>query len=116
VEIRAFYDSITADQPFTENVSGIKSAATDAMIATVLTATEKNQLLAAGRALDTTLLWGFYAIPLGYPPGTRMVYWDKFGRPQTPGKYREGFPDTWWIDTAREARISAGLATLDAGD
>jgi len=116
VEIRAFYDSITADQPYTENVAGIKSAATDAMIATVLTATEKGRLLAAGRALDRTLLWGFYAIPLGYPPGTRMVFWDKFGRPENPGKYREGFPDTWWIDTAREHRIRAGLETLDAGD
>jgi microcin C transport system substrate-binding protein len=116
VEIRAFFDSVTASQPFTENIAGIKSAATDAMIATVLTAREKRQLLAAGRALDRTLLWGFYAIPLGYPPGTRMVYWDKFGRPETPGQYREGFPDTWWIDAAREARIKAGLAQLDAGD
>ena len=62
-------------------------------------------LTAAQRALDRILLWHFYTIPLVAVEGLRVVYWDKFGRPQTDAEYRTGFPDTWWYDEAKAARI-----------
>ena len=44
-------------------------------------AKDRDELVAATRALDRVLLWNFYVVPQWYLPVDRIAYWDKFGRP-----------------------------------
>ena len=48
---------------------------------------------------------GYYLIPIIGRPEPRAVYWDKFGQPAIEAEYITSFPDTWWWDEARAARI-----------
>lgn len=108
VEIRAYFNSTTASAPNSANVAGINSPVVDALVSKVLGARRSDELIAASRALDRTLLWGYYLIPIIGRPEPRAVHWDKFGRPEVEAEYITSFPDTWWWDEERAARI--GLA------
>jgi peptide/nickel transport system substrate-binding protein len=93
---QAFYwGSAAADQPGTRNYMGVKSAAVDAMIAALLKAESRDDFVAAVRALDRTLLSGFYVIPLFHLPAQWIARWTIIGRPATTSLY--GYlPETWW--------------------
>ena len=112
VELRSFFISTTANAPNSANMAGISSPVVDALLDEVLGARSSEQLIAAGRALDRTLLWGYYLIPIIGRPEPRAVHWDKFGQPAIDAEYVTDFPDTWWWDEARAARI--GLTADDA--
>lgn len=105
VILRTFFHSTTADTKFTYNRAGIKDAAVDALIMNVIKARSRPQLVTAARALDRILLWNFYAIPGYVPPGSRFAYWDKFDRPEHGSRYSSGFPDTWWENKDKAARL-----------
>ena len=79
VIMRAYFNSATANIPSSANLSGIKSPVVDALISHVLGARGGEQLIAAGRALDRTLGWGYYLIPIVGRPEPRAVYWDEPG-------------------------------------
>jgi peptide/nickel transport system substrate-binding protein len=93
---QAFYwGSAAADQPGTRNYMGVKSPAVDAMIAALLKAESRDDFVAAVRALDRTLLSGFYVIPLFHLPAQWIARWTVIGRPDTTSLY--GYlPETWW--------------------
>ena len=111
VEIRAYFNSDSASAPNSANVAGINSPVVDALVGKVLGARRSDELIAASRALDRTLLWGYYLIPIIGRPEPRAVHWDKFGRPAVEAEYITSFPDTWWWDEARASRLgSAGEA------
>ncbi len=105
IEIRAYFHSQVADTPNSANLAGIRSPAVDAMVTNVLNARGLDQLTTAARALDRTLLWGHYLIPILGRQQPRVVYWDKFGRPDIDAEYSSSFPDTWWWDEQRASRI-----------
>ena len=109
VELRSFFISTTANAPNSANMAGVRSPVVDALLDEVLGARSSEQLIAAGRALDRTLLWGYYLIPIIGRPAPRAVHWDKFGQPAIDAEYVTDFPDTWWWDEARAAGI--GLTT-----
>ena len=92
------------------NAPGIAHPAVDQLLEWVLGARSLDALTTAAHALDRVLLWNFYYIPLVGISGPRVVYWDKFGRPEPDPPFRTGFPDAWWWDEARAQRIAAGLA------
>ena len=51
-------------------------------------------------------LWNYYQIMLDALEDTRIVYWNKFGRPKLPDEmYVAPFPDGWWFDEEKAARI-----------
>ena len=106
LELVAYFHSRNAQMPLGSNHAGIQHDAVDAMVIRVLNARSREELTAAQRALDRILLWNFYLIPLISIEGPRVVYWDKFGRPPYDAEFRTGFPDTWWYDETRAARIS----------
>ena len=117
VEIRAYFTASplgdaprpSATAPNSANVAGINSPVVDALVGEVLGARRSDELVAASRALDRTLLWGYYLIPIIGRPEPRAVYWDRFGRPAVEAEYITSFPDTWWWDEERATRIgSAG--------
>ena len=105
VEIVSYWHSSNALLPLTRNLSGIQSEAVDELIMQVLNARSREKLTAAQRALDRVLLWNFLTIPLVAVEGPRVVYWDKFGRPPKDAEFRTSFPEAWWYDEAKAARI-----------
>jgi len=95
---QAFYwGSAAAEQPGTRNYMGIKSAAVDAMIAALLKAEDRQDFVAAVRALDRLLISGAYTIPLFHLPAQWVARWTRIQTPATLSLY--GFlPETWWTE------------------
>jgi microcin C transport system substrate-binding protein len=102
-ELRPFFHSSSTHHG---NASRINNPAVDAMVEAALDATHLDSFVSAGRALDRVLLWNYYQFPLDALGDTRIVYWHKFGRPDLPeGMYVAQFPDGWWFDKEKAARI-----------
>ncbi len=90
------------------NPSGVNHPTVDALVDTALGATDPDSFFIAVRALDRVLLWNYYQFPLEILGDIRIVYWDKFGRPVVPDDmYVTPFPDGWWFDEEKAARIGA---------
>ena len=104
-EVISYFHSGSIDHPLTANRPGIALPAVDNLVMRVLNARSREELTAAQRALDRVLLWSFYMIPLIGVEGPRVVYWDKFGRPPFDAEFRTSFPDTWWYDAEKAARL-----------
>ncbi len=105
-EVAAYYASQSHGNA---NFARLASPAVDALVARVLSAPDRDALVAASRALDRVLYWGFYFIPVRAVEGQRLVMWNKFGRPETLA-LSGGFPETWWWDPQRAARVEQVLA------
>jgi len=93
---QAFYwGSKAADVPGTRNYMGARDPAIDAMIAALLAARERPEFVSAVRALDRTLMSGFYAIPLFNAGEQWIARWNRIERPSTNAL--SGYlPETWW--------------------
>jgi microcin C transport system substrate-binding protein len=102
---RGFWNSAFADQPGSNNDAGVKDPVVDALVERLASAKDRESLTVAARALDRVLLWNQYIIPQWYRSTYTIAYWDMFGRPETVPTYSLGFLDTWWIDTAKAARL-----------
>ena len=87
------------------NVIGIKNAAIDKLIDRLIYARDREDLVAATKALDRVLLWNHYVVPQWNYPKVRTARWDRFGRPPELPKYgQSGFPSLWWFDADKAAR------------
>lgn len=107
-EQRDNWGSEAAKRPGSQNSVGIQNPAIDALIERVIAATNREDLVAATRALDRALLWGFYVVPQWYYPFDRIATWDVFGRPaKLPSQSPASVLQTWWIDPAKEAAVKA---------
>ena len=93
---QAFYfGSSAADVPGTRNYMGAKNPAIDAMIAALLAAREREDFVAAVRALDRVLMSGLYVLPLFHLPEQWIARWPHIERPKQTTLY--GSPiETWW--------------------
>ncbi|MDE0191236.1 MAG: extracellular solute-binding protein [Gammaproteobacteria bacterium] len=101
------FSSAAASQPMTSNLTGVDDPAIDALIDHALNATDMDAMVAACRALDRVLLRGYYHIPLEASGDTRIVYWDRFGQPDTDALavYESPAPNSWWYDRNKAERI-----------
>ena len=97
-EQREFFGSEAAKQEGSRNLSGISDPAIDKLIELVISAPDRQALIARTRALDRVLLWHWYMIPQWHLSAFRVAYWDVFGMPKTNPKYGLPVDDTWWID------------------
>ena len=88
---------------------GIKNPAVDALIDQVVFAKDRETLVAATKALDRVLLSGAYLVPHWYLGKSRLLYWNRFGRPaQLPSQsLTGGFPQHWWFDAALAAKTGS---------
>ncbi|MHC5306468.1 extracellular solute-binding protein [Bartonella sp. LJL80] len=102
-----FWGSKAADRPGGYNVAGIKNPAVDTLINRVIYAENRDELVAATRALDRVLLWNYYIIPQWYADHLNIAYWNKFGIPQPQPEASGVDIASWWIDVAKEAHIEA---------
>ena len=106
-EQRRMWGSEAADQASSENYAGIKNPAIDKLIDRVIFATDRDELVAATRALDRVLLWNQYVIPQFYTDVYRLARWDRFGHPDNIPPYTPGFPDIWWYDQQKAQAIAS---------
>ena len=99
------FHSDAATVPTSANRSGISNPVVDFLIEKAVSAASLPQMIAACRALDRVLLWQYYQIPLYAVARRTTVHWGKFGRPAYEPKYQPAYPDGWWYDTDKAARI-----------
>jgi peptide/nickel transport system substrate-binding protein len=90
-----YWGSEAADLQGTRNYMGARDPAIDALIAAMLAARERTVFVSAVRALDRTLMSGFYAIPLFNVVEQWIARWNRVERPATTAL--TGYlPETWW--------------------
>ncbi len=105
-EQREFWGSQAADMAGSRNIIGIKNPAIDKLIERVIFTKDRDDLVAATKALDRVLLWNHYVVPQWNYPKVRTARWDRFGRPAEMPKYGlSGFPAIWWFDAEKAAKI-----------
>jgi microcin C transport system substrate-binding protein len=109
-EQREFWGSVNADRNGSRNLMGIKDPVIDELIELVISAPDRESLVARTHALDRVLLWGFYVIPHYYTPNYRVAFWNKFSRPKVTPTYSLG-TGTWWIDPAKAAALKGKQAS-----
>lgn len=106
-EQRDFWGSAAADRDGTRNTAGIKNPAIDKLIDKVVFAKDREELVAATRALDRVLLWNYYVVPHWHYPYERIVTWDIFGRPEALPSQTAGLMQIWWIDPEKQKALAA---------
>src|SRR6185437_16942464 len=105
-EQRDFWGSEAAGREGSRNMIGIKDPAVDKLVDHVIFAKDREELVAATRALDRVLLWNDYVVPQWTYGKVRTARWDRFGRPQTLPKYgNSAFPTVWWWDKDKAAKL-----------
>ncbi len=97
-EQRNFWHSASADKKGTRNLAGIKDPAVDDLVDKIIYARTEKELVAAAKALDRVLWYGYYVVPNWYMAGHRLVYHTKFGQPETLPLYYNHYQllMTWW--------------------
>ena len=90
-----YWGSQAADIPGTRNYMGAKDPAIDALIAALLEARERPAFISAVRALDRTLMSGFYAIPLFNVADQWIARWNRIERSAATA-LTGALPETWW--------------------
>ncbi len=104
-EQREFWGSNAADEVGSRNTIGIKNPAVDKLIERIIFATNREELVAATKALDRVLLWNNYVVPHWTTPVSFTARWDRFSHPDELPKYGDSaFPTIWWWDPAKAAK------------
>ncbi|MFS2158822.1 extracellular solute-binding protein [Pseudomonas sp. Pseusp122] len=89
------FGSKVARDPGSSNYMVLQNPAVDSLIAGLVKADNKNEMVNYAHCLDRVLQWGYYWIPNYYPPGSSTVWWNRFGIPKTQAANGEAI-DTWW--------------------
>ncbi len=93
------FSSEAADIKGSSNVWGLKDPAVDKLVAALVAAETREQLVSASRALDRVLLHKYLAVPHWYSPTHRVAYRNRFGIPEIAPLYYQADPyviSTWW--------------------
>lgn len=101
VEQQNYWHSSQADINGSNNTTGLKHPAVDAMIERIMNATTLEELTPPARALDRILLREHLVIPHWHNNTFRTAWWDKFGRPDENPPYGLAI-DCWWIKKDRQ--------------
>ncbi|WP_454853264.1 extracellular solute-binding protein [Rhizobium binxianense] len=96
-----YWGSAAASQPGTRNYAGIADPAVDALIRMIIFAPNRDEQVAAIKAMDRVLLANHYVVPLFYSNNSRIAYWNTITRPAELPTYSLGFPDVWWSTAAK---------------
>lgn len=90
-----YWGSEAAGIQGTRNYMGAKDPAIDVLIAALLEAREHTDFVPAVRALDRTLMSGFYGVPLFNVQEQWIARWNRIERPSATAL--TGYlPETWW--------------------
>jgi microcin C transport system substrate-binding protein len=103
-EQRGYWTSAAADSPAASNYAGVSDPVIDELVELLINAPDRVSLVARARALDRVLLFGYYVIPQWHLRMQRVLYWDKFSRPEVTPRNGTSI-DYWWFDEAKAARL-----------
>lgn len=112
-EQRDYWSSNAADKEGSRNYSGIKNPVVDQLVELIINAPDRGELVARSRALDRVLLHNHYVVPQYTVVFHRLVYWNKFGKPDVDPKFDPTFATgllTWWIDPEKERQLQKQAA------
>jgi microcin C transport system substrate-binding protein len=104
-EQRDFWGSDAAGREGSRNLIGVKDPAIDKLVDHVIFAKDREELVAASRALDRVLLWNDFVVPQWYAPKVRIAYWNRYGQPATLPGLTPGFLQVWWFDKAKADKL-----------
>ena len=105
-EQRDFWGSEAAGKEGSRNIIGIKNPAIDKLVDRIIMARDRDDLVAATRALDRVLLWNHYVVPQFHTPFERLAIWDMFRRPDKLPSRNSSFLRVWWYDEAAAKRLA----------
>ena len=110
-EQRDFWGTAAADRRGARNFPGIKDPVVDDLIEKLIAAPDRAALEIRTRALDRVLQWGHYAVPHWHINYDRLVYWDKFDRPEVTPIQGTVF-SSWWVRPDAEQRLEESKKAL----
>ncbi|WP_118184301.1 extracellular solute-binding protein [Paraburkholderia phosphatilytica] len=115
-ELTRRFGSAAASQPGSENYSGLKSQAVDALIRAALSANTMDDLQTAVRALDRVLINTYLLVPEYYAPNSRIGYKTTLGFPKiAPASYQaEDYLVDYWYKKTPAALSAAGPNAANA--
>jgi microcin C transport system substrate-binding protein len=68
----------------------------------------REELVAATKALDRVLLWNNYVVPQWTYRKVRTARWNRFSHPDKLPEYgAPAFPTVWWWDAAKAAKTGS---------
>ena len=111
-EQRDYFTCEKARQNGSQNIPGICHPVIDQLVELIITAPDREALVARTRAMDRVLLWNHYVIPNWHNRAFWIAHWDRFGLPPRPPRYGLGFPATWWIDPTRDRALAEARRSL----
>lgn len=107
-EQREFWGSQSAAREGSRNLAGIADPGVDALIDKVIFAKDRDELVAATKALDRVLLAHDYVVPQWTSLKQRTARWNRYSHPETMPRYGgAAFPTIWWYDEAKAGRTGA---------
>ena len=108
-EQREYWSCAAADRPGSRNSAGICHPVVDELIEKIVLARTREELISITRAMDRVLLWQNYVVPNWHLPADRILWWNKFSRPDVP--LRNGVnTNRWWVDDAKAERLREARA------
>ncbi|MGF9565255.1 extracellular solute-binding protein [Neorhizobium sp. JUb45] len=90
-----YWGSQSAERQGSRNYVGIADPAVDALIRKIIFAPNRDEQVAAIKAMDRVLLANHYVMPLFYAGEAKVAYWNRITHPATLPEYGIGFPDIW---------------------
>ena len=99
-EQKDYWHSSSADRPGSGNLIGLKDEVVDDLVEKIIYVDTQKELTAACKALDRVLWYGWYLVPNWYIDHHRVVFWNKFGRPDGLPLYYSPTQVlmTWWME------------------
>jgi microcin C transport system substrate-binding protein len=105
-EQRDYWSSKAAATQGSRNAAGISDPVVDQLIDLVISAPDRDTLVARTEALDRVLLWGHYIVPHFRLYADWVASWDRFGHPEVNPKVGY-YPTAWWVDPQKDAALRA---------
>lgn len=99
-ELFSYFGSVSRDQPGSDNAMGVADPVVDALLARIVQAERRDELVTLVRVLDRLLRLGYYIVPHFYSHAHRVSYRHTLAYPQElPRFYRieDWSVMTWWM-------------------
>ncbi len=100
-ELMERFSSKASKEKGSDNLPGVESDVVDQLIAKLLQARSRDELVTYALVLDRILRAGYYLVPHFHSASHRVAYWQKLKHPETLPLYysaKAWFLKNWWLD------------------
>lgn len=95
-----YWGSEAAKREGSQNYSGISDPGVDALVRKVIFAKDRDEQVAAVKALDRVLLAHHIVVPSYSSKSSRIAYWNAITHAEILPEYSSGMPALWWSTKA----------------